>query len=387
VSLDHTGPLPGEPPGPADGPPSAADALQRLGEDEQLLLPLGLPDAADEAAAYSSGAAGGGQCCTGEAAAEAGDVTSLRGADGGRWDGRGGPAKRQPATVGFVNCLPGPLMERALGAARLPAHDLRAGRRKVEQACIKGGASGGGRGADGGVSALRPRCAGGSCRDPAMVRPSGGGGGADAGSNIDGRSSGGTAATCSARAAECHAAAEAAAAAYEARSRRLCREVVAARRGSQRERREIQGCAGLAMRLDRRLRRDLGSAIAGLCGGCSAAATAAAAAGAAAGAAETDAACKAGRLRSNLEWRGVDWRCEHKYHPRGRSVELAAALMGGSSCSGSSGGGGAVAGAGQRGVSGVSGRPAQLGGVRTAKAARRVMEGLARDRGDGVGRR
>lgn len=181
---------------------------------------------------------------------------------------------------------------------------------------------------------------------------------------------------------QCLQAAEAVAQTYQARSKQLRKEVQDTRRQWQRARSEIQGRAAAAAGMGMEQRRALGSELAGLAGA-GAAAVARSGGGVAFSVTETDASCKAQRMQSNLEWRGVDWRFENKYNPHrhGRSLDMAAAILGGGR-----GGGVGVLGVQWEGEGGVVGplpvvRSQDVhSSVRIMKATRRVVEGLARDK-------
>jgi len=284
----------------------------------------------------------------------------------------------KPPTVSFPNCRPSPLMARALAEQQIPALHLKAGRRKLEQECVVGSAGGG----DGAAARLTGRLS-------SRLAPAGSG------------SPSASQSSCTHRAAQCVAAANAATSAYTQRRSRLQQEQLLCKRDWHRERSELAVKAAATAGLGRERRRSVGNVLAGLvnAGGvgaiCSGSPNAAATAkaklavggeqqlsAAAASAADTDAQCKASRVQSALEWRGVDWRCEHKYGAwkHGKSLEMAAALMGESRRRGI-GGGGDTAGSLARPL-GLRLSPAS--GVRLMKAARRVVEGLQRERAEGM---
>jgi hypothetical protein len=280
---------------------------------------------------------------------------------------------------------------------------LLAGRRKFSQECVvsaaevMAGAHGGTTGADAaapGVSQLRAAAdSGGGAGDGAAGAPAAAAMsssaracwweapllGLDAGGGSGGKDGGGFAA----RASGCVAAAGAAEAAYASRRAELQAEIQEARLAGRRARRNVAVAAVAAGALGRDGRRALGDALSGLAGVTVAGA-----------AARTDAQCKAQRVRARLEWRGLEWRQQHKYNPfqLGHSLDMAAAVVGNQGGGGGSSIGRVAAAVGSEAAFSPGAGPllwaplstgaGATGQVRTMKAARRVVEGLAREQAE-----
>ncbi|GBF91651.1 hypothetical protein Rsub_03955 [Raphidocelis subcapitata] len=389
-----TGPLPGERGGGVDpaGAGAAAGALAQqesgggggidagvggvTGDGGDAALRLMRPLCVLPEAARCGDDAGGGSVCSGAGGDGAVDLPAPNLRTAAAALRRAAAEVARAESVRFARCQPSPLMARALEAAHLPAQQLRAGRRKLDQSVLPAMRSDGD-----GLGPLAVPIGAGDHTAASAGAAAGEGGAAGAGTVRK-------AARCTAAAERCHAAARSAAGAYASRRAALRLEVLRARRSAQRRRDEISRESAAAAALRPEQRRALGSGLAGLTGAQGRAASGPPVA-------QTDAECKALRVRAHLEWRALDWRCEHEFRPRGRSLDMAAALAAGSAARGRAGwpaASGAAAPlqlrAWQPGSGGGGGRGSGGGGnrdtarVRTMKAARRVVEGLARDRAE-----